>query len=222
MAPKKPELLELLRQSSKDSGNTASGSSSTPEPANPVHSQPETPSEPIRLAPRRPARRPTWLPAAGILVVVVPVLWILASWAFGDSEVLNASEEPKTETPADPISVEKDAEATTEPPATSPPVAVSKSFGVKVITYDSNDKNMQYAKTVGKALKANGLPNVQLLQMPGKKGSFLEVFVGKADSIQDLAKLRGRIRAYEYPVGSGQKPFASAGIFALPSTTSNN
>lgn len=223
MVPKKPELLDLLRQCNDVGSSARTGARSASDHSPTAPSQPVSPSDSLRPANRRPtnARFP-WLPAAVVLVVAVPLAWLTYDWAFAEQAVV-AAEGPNVPAPA--LEVMSPSAAKT-PSVVAPPQPIAttpapKAYGVKVITYTNNQRNLGLARAVGKALKSRGMPAVQLLSVPGRGGDFLEIFVGREANEQDLAKLRGTIRVYEYPDGSGQKPFASAMISSLPPTSNN-
>ncbi|MCH2111333.1 MAG: hypothetical protein MK213_00625 [Planctomycetes bacterium] len=105
------------------------------------------------------------------------------------------------------------------PPTPSVPVEVAPpAFAVKVITYTYNSRNQKLAVATATALRKRGLPGVQALVRPPLNPKHIEIYVGSASSKLELASQRGRIRALEYPEGSGEKPFASATIDSLPVT----
>ena len=225
MVPKKPELLDLLRQRNDGGSSAPKGERSASDQPPTVPSQPVSPSEPMRLANLRPTKaRFPWLPAAVVLMVAAPLAWLTYDWAFAEQAVV-AAEEPNAPAQAPALEVKSPIAAVTpvvvaarQPVVTTP---APKAYGVKVITYTNNQKNLGLARAVGKALKSRGMPEVQLLGVQGRGGNFLEIFVGREANVQDLAKLKGTIRVYEYPDGSGQKPFASAMISSLPPTNNN-
>ncbi len=208
MKSRKGELLELLRQQ-QDSGRDIPPS----RPGSTASYSPTSPSLPTHGV------RTRWLALVGA-VLVVPVA-ALAFGLFGGGDGLAAASTPKL-----------DISSPTSPPATpsTPPAArntgvagagvtTQPEFGIQVITYKQNPRNLELARAVGRFLVAEGLPQVLPLQVSHGEESFIEIYVGSAVSAMDmdLARLRGKLQAMQYPEGSGRKPFASAFTAPIPS-----
>lgn len=229
MRQKKGELLDLLR---KETGS-ASIPSSTPRPTSSASSQdvPQAASstEQLRFPGSRPVRRP--IPWVGILAAAVPLLFV-AIWAAGFFEGpangLQAEEKPlamsqpaETTGPEAPVVAPQPQPS---PPVKPAPVAAEEPLiqsregllGIQVITYDYTERNISFAKDVAMALKKKGLPSVRALLLPADQPKQIVIYVGEASEKLELAHIRGRVRAIEYPAGSGERPFASALTAPLP------
>lgn len=234
MAPKKPELLDLLR---KQRAAELHGSTERKESARPTDkadtegragkaeqpakaARPELPPPP-RSAPPAPAAgatppvrataRPPRHPAKmGERSQRLPWLGLLVLVAVAVPLVWWLSGLLRQ------APIEAGASALTpaagEEPAATPPAAPAR-YGVVAITYQRSERNLKDAYRVGQDI-------VNLLGTPGEVPDLdpVQVFVGSAGASNqpELLALRDRVRELEYPAGSGKRPFGDAYISRIP------
>ena len=205
MKSRKGELLELLRRQ-RDNGSSGSASRATtasPSPQRTAH-----------------VARTRFYALFGA-VLLVP-LAALALGFFAPPEAgLSASTGPGTsELPKESLIVpsKKNGSPTPAPSTGNAPAGVPQAeFGVQVITYKHNPRNLELARAVGRFLMEQGLPQVLPLQVTDGDESFIEIYVGSANTALELARLQGKLQTMQYPEGSGRKPFASAFTAPIPS-----
>lgn len=232
MAPRKPELLDLLRkqraaelhasterkESARPAAETGKAEKAEkparPAPRPPVRPAPPAPAAgsmpPVRSTarpPRHPAKmgdRPFRVPWTGVLVLAV-VAVPLVWWLSGLLRQVPIEAGPGA--PAPPAG---DARSATPPAG---PVR----YGVVVVTYQRTDRNLKDAYRVGQDI-------VNLLGTAGEVPDLdpVQVFVGSGDSSSqpELLALRDRVRELEYPAGSGKHPFRDAYVSRIPAVRS--
>ena len=203
MKSRKGELLELLRQQ-RDIGSSGSASRATPSN-----------SSPQRTAHVARTRFYAFFGA----VLLVPLGALALGFFAPSDDGLSASSGPAISGPASSETAKET--LIVAPQKELPPTPVAKAptteFGVQVITYKHNPRNLELARAVGRFLVEQGLPQVLPLQVSHGEDSFIEIYVGSANTALELARLQGKLQAMHYPEGSGRKPFASAFTAPIPS-----
>ncbi len=211
MAPRKAELLDLMRKQRgaepatgrSESAPRKSVETQTPQPAAAAPAARET-MRPVAGAPAGATAKPSSLPWGGLLLLLllaIPVVWWLSN-TLGSPEVEAGAPNGDGATPA-----------------TGAPAAAAVEHSVVAIQYSYTPANLERATQVGR----------DLLQQLGVWGnlvndqkSWIRIYLGRAESAEDpqLRQLLDRVRQLEYPAGSGKRAFESAYIARLPDTTS--
>lgn len=201
MAPRKRELLDVLRRSQQ-----------SPE----VAERPAPPPAAPRAAPFRfrfgPSQRRAWLRVGFVLLWTVLIVWLVRL-------LLRDGDAP----PAVPAA---GAPPSRPPPAAEAPAVVASApkpaapvYGVLAITYQGESQR-SIAQSVGRRMQDElQLPDVSLQRTEERGKVWYELYVGRAADSATLAPLLQRVRGLTLPGESG-KPFASAYVRQLPSTDS--
>ncbi len=214
MAPRKAELLDLMRkqraaeqQSSAERTQSSPQKSALAEKPKPPPRETKAPSSttrPVRSSTPAAARggRPTRLPWTGIglvLLIAIPMVYWL-SGVFGAGEMKAG--------PGPPVTGSSDASGV--------PADAATTFGVVAIQYDLNPARLEEAKQHGLRLMQLLQSSCDLVEEPNAK--WIRIYLGLSTSAKDpgLLDLRERLIRLEYPAGSGAFPFASAYIARFP------
>lgn len=105
------------------------------------------------------------------------------------------------------------------PPEPTESSVIEQPFGVKVITYNYSDANVEIARTTARAL-IRDFPDysnqVFLLEVPVDAPENLEIWIGATAEAQDLYELRDEIRGHTLITSGDSRPFESAYITRRP------
>lgn len=218
MAPRKAELLDLMRKQRAADQPSAGRTESSPQ----ASSKPkkERPAEKPAAADSRSATRPVrsssprggkasglsglpWGGIALVLLIAIPMVYWL-SGVFG-GEKLEAGPSPGNQDPA--------------AAAGNGAVAAEAPYSVVAVEYRYSAGQVEHAITVGKEL-------IRQLGVWGTvaddQENWIRIYLGRASSSKDpeLADIQSRLQQLEYPAGSGKRAFESAYIARLPASSS--
>ncbi len=202
MAPRKRELLDVLRR--QQSSSAPAESRPTPQPA------PRSAPLKIRFG---PAQKRTLLRIGLVVVWLVLVVWLVRLLTSG-------GDEPKLPSTGTQVTPAQGPPATTPPNAgNDPPASTESAYGVLAITYQG-DAQLENARRVGQVLQKDlRLPEVHLHRSEDRGKVWYELFVGRAGDPAALDLLLKQVRGLALP-GEPGKPFASAYVKLIPSSGS--
>ncbi|RMH04596.1 MAG: hypothetical protein D6702_02780 [Planctomycetota bacterium] len=219
MAPRKAELLDLMRKQRAASGQRpAEAPRPAPQPA-PADEERRRPARPRRSASARASRAawPLALPWASLalaLLLVVPLVWWLVG-ALGGGQPVEAGGAAGVAAAA----ARAAGDSASAPPPAESAAAAAPSYGVVAIQYDRTAANVERAVQVAKELV--GLLGLDYhLGQVLEYGDWIRIYFGRSDRADDpeLASLRERLAGLEYPPGSGRHEFRTAYVARIPVT----
>jgi hypothetical protein len=214
MAPRKRQLLDLLRTQQREAQPRAPAS-----PAAPVASVPSAPAAPQSTLLTRTRQAPSWRPwllrGAFVAVWLVLLVWLVSRlWPDGaDPAGPGNTAGGNPPAAAAPESASHAAGAPPAPPAQGP------LYGVLAITYQGAAHEQQAAATaleLREALKPHPV-TVRKYTKSGK--TWFEVLIGQEADRARLDALVSQVRALSLASQPGKKPFSDAFVKTIPATT---
>lgn len=216
MAPRKRELLEVLRNQRKEAS---------------AHAQPSPAPAPAPSRPRSSSGRSPWpLRIFFGLVWIAVVVWLIA-YLWNDQDPAapetpgNAGAPPTAGVPSGPQSPTGAATPPNQPQerAQQPPPAPgadARVYGILAITYEGAAQEAQATAIALEMRDSMGLPEVQVRKHQDRGKVWYEIYVGRANDKSALDALLKKVRGQSLPSQPGKKPFESAYVRAIPTTTS--
>lgn len=216
MAPRKRELLEVLRNQRKEASTL-----SQPTPA-PVPAPSRTRSSSGRSAwPLRILFGIVWLAI---------VVWLVAYlWPDGETKPDSGTAQSPPASPPSAASGQTPAAGSSgQDHAQQPPVTPSRpatggdarAYGILAITYEGAAQEAQATAIALEMRDSMGLPDVQVRRHQERGKVWYEIYVGRATEKSELDALLKKVRGQSLPSQPGKKPFDSAYVRAIPTTTS--
>lgn len=236
MAPRKRQLLDLLRTQQREAQQRAPIPSRAPAsvpphapaaapapvaaaPSAPAHSAPAAPQSTLLTRTRQaPSWRPWVLRAAFVAVWLVLLVWLVSRlWPDGaepsDAGKLAGGGAPAA---APPESASRGAGA---PAAPSAPPAQGPTYGVLAITYQGAAHEQQAAE-IALELREALKPHPVTVRKHTKSGkTWFEVLIGQETDRTRLDALVAQVRALSLASQPGKKPFSDAFVKQIPATT---